>query len=71
MERRTRGRGMTNRDYWLKLFSENDVALASAIILCERFVTDEQLTNKKEYITKQISKLNEEVSNDVIKEVFS
>lgn len=71
MERRTRGREMTNRDYWLKLFSENDVALASAIILCERFVTDEQLTNKKEYITKQISKLNEEVSNDVIKEVFS
>lgn len=62
---------MTNRDYWLKLFSENEVALASAIILCERFVTDEQLTNKKEYITKQISKLNEEVSNDVIKEVFS
>lgn len=38
---------MTKRDYWLKLFSENDVALASAIILCERFVTDEQLTNKK------------------------
>lgn len=62
---------MTKRDYWLKLFSENDVALACAIILCERFATNEQLTNGKEYIIEQISKLNEEISNDIIKEVFS
>mgnify|MGYP005962035391 FL=1 len=61
---------MTKRDYWLKLFSENDVALTCAITLCKRFSTDEQLTNGKEYITEQISKLDEEVSNDVIKEVF-
>lgn len=54
---------MTKREFWIKLFSQNDVALACAIILCERFATEEQLTNGKEYILEQISKLNEEVKN--------
>lgn len=29
---------MNNREFWLKLLSENDTVLASVIILAERFV---------------------------------
>ncbi len=32
---------MTQKEFWLKLFNENDTALASAIILVNRFVNNQ------------------------------
>lgn len=61
---------MTKREFWLKLFSENDTALASAIILCERFVTDEQLENGKDYIGIRKKELYEEMPESKILKVF-
>lgn len=61
---------MTKREFWLKLFSENDTALASAIILCERFVTDEQLKNGKDYIKTYKKDLYEEMPKSKILKVF-
>lgn len=34
---------MTYKEFWLKLFNENNIALTCAIILINRFVTEEQL----------------------------
>lgn len=45
---------MTKRELWLKLFSESDVALASAIHFCERFVTPESLENGSEFISEKV-----------------
>lgn len=61
---------MTKKDFWLKLFSENDTALASAIHLCERFVTDEQLERGADFIKEKIKELDEEVPEEQILEVF-
>ena len=61
---------MTERDFWLKLFSENDTALAGAIILCERFVTEDQLQRGKEYIESRKKKLYEEMPLNKIQSVF-
>ena len=41
---------MTKREMWLKLFQENNTALATAIHLCERFVTLEGLEKNEEFI---------------------
>lgn len=61
---------MTQKEFWLKLFAENDTALASAIILCERFVTPEQLESGKEYIKQRKKELYQKVPEDKIKEIF-
>ena len=61
---------MTKREFWLKLFSENDTALASAIILCERFVADEQLENGKDYIETHKKELYEEIPEDKMLKIF-
>lgn len=62
--------GMTKRDLWLKLFSENDTALASAIHLCERFITTEQLENGEDFINQKRKELYLEVPKEVIEEIF-
>lgn len=62
---------MTQKEFWLKLFNENDTALASAIILVNRFVNKEQLESGKEYIRSEVHKLYEEMPEDVVKSVFS
>ncbi len=61
---------MTEKEFWLKLFSENDTALASVIILAERFVNEKQLESGKEYIEKRKKELYEEVPLERIKETF-
>ena len=61
---------MTKREFWLKLFSENDTALASAILLCERFVNMEQLERGEEYITACKKSLNDIVSEELYQAVF-
>lgn len=61
---------MTKREFWLKLFSENDTALASAIILCERFVNMEQLERGEKYITDCKKSLNDIVPEKLCKTVF-
>lgn len=61
---------MTKRDFWLKLFQENDTALASAIHLCERFITDEQLKNGEDFLEQKRKELYEEVPEEVIQAVF-
>lgn len=61
---------MTKKEMWLKLLGENDIALTSAIILIERYVTEEQLKSGSEYIQLRKQELNDEVSEDVIKSIF-
>ena len=62
---------MTKREFWLKLFQENDTALACAIHLCERFVDEKSLQSGSEFIAQKKSELNNEVPSEVIAEVFS
>lgn len=64
---------MTKKEFWLKLFSENDTALASALILVEhfeRYVNVEQLERGNKYIRSEVQKLYEEMPEDVVKSVF-
>lgn len=61
---------MTRKDFWLKLFAENDTALSSALILLDRFATEEQLTDGREYIESRIKELYEEMPLDVIQATF-
>lgn len=61
---------MTNRELWLKLFSENNVALATAIHLCKRYVTDQQLQADKDFILAKVSELQEEVPEEQIDFIF-
>ena len=61
---------LTQKEFWLKLFNENDTALASAIILVNRFVNKEQLESGKEYIRSEVQKLYEEMPENVVKSVF-
>lgn len=44
---------MTNKDFWLKLLSQNDTALASVIILAERFNNPELSPNEKECLVNK------------------
>lgn len=61
---------MTKREFWLKLFNENDAALACAIHLCERYINNEQLESGEEFISQKRRELYEEVSQETIVEVF-
>lgn len=61
---------MTKRELWLKLFQENDTALACAIHLCERFLDDNQLYNGREFIQQKRSELEEKVSREQMIKVF-
>ncbi len=62
---------MTQKEFWLKLFNENDTALASAIILVNRFANKEQLERGEKYIRGRVHELYEEMPEDVVKSVFS
>lgn len=61
---------MTKREFWLKLFSENSIALASAIHLCERFVTDEQLKSGANFIEEKRKELDDPMPQEIIDAVF-
>ena len=61
---------MTEKEFWLKLFSENDTALASVLILVDRFVTEESLASGAEYIEQRKKELYNEMPEDKIKLVF-
>lgn len=62
---------MTRKEFWLKLFEENDTALASALILVDRFATEEQLQRGKEYIESRKKELYEEMPLSEIQSVFT
>ena len=62
---------MKKREVWLKLFSENDVALACAIHLTERYCQDtEALARNKDFIIKKITELDKEVSAKEVAKIF-
>lgn len=61
---------MTEKEFWLKLFSENDTALASVLILVDRFVTEESLASGAEYIEQRKKELYNEMPEDKIKLIF-
>lgn len=61
---------MTKREFWLKLFSENDVALATAIHLCNRFIDEDQLKSGSSFIMDKINELDDEISQEQIDDVF-
>ena len=61
---------MTKREFWLKLFNKNDIALASAIHLCERFVTSESLENGSEFISEKVKELNNIIPQKDVEIIF-
>ena len=61
---------MTKREFWLKLFTENNVALASAIHLCERYIDDKSLTNGTDFIQGKIKELDNPMPEEQIIDVF-
>jgi len=61
---------VTRKEFWLKLFAENDTALASTLILVKRYVTSEQLEKGKEYIESRKKELYEEMPLSEIKLIF-
>lgn len=63
-------RKLTKKEVWLKLFSENDTALASAIHFCERFVTEESLENGRDFIEQKKKELYSEFPINVARELF-
>lgn len=61
---------MTKKELWLKLFQENDTALACAIHLCERFVTPESLERGQDFIIQKRRELNEDVAQETVEAIF-
>lgn len=61
---------MTKREFWLKLFTENDTALASAIHLCERFVNEKSLENGSDFLEQKRRELYNDVPTEQVVEVF-
>ena len=61
---------MTQKEFWLKLFTENDTALAAVLILVDRFITQEQLERGKTYIESRKKELYEEMPLSDILSVF-
>lgn len=61
---------MTKKEYWLKLFEENNVALACAIHLCERFADDVQLVKGRQFIEQKVEELSNIIDDKIIKETF-
>lgn len=64
---------MTNRQFWVKLFSENDVALIAAINSVQRSTPSEYSPlndSEMEYIMKQKQWLNEKADDSIVEEVF-
>lgn len=61
---------MNKKELWLKLFNENDTALACAIHFCERFITDESLQNGADFIAVKKAELYEEIPPELVATVF-
>ena len=62
---------MTRKEFWLKLFEENDTALASALILVDRSITEEHLQKiDRNYIESRKKELYEEIPLSEIQSVL-
>lgn len=61
---------MTKREFYLKLFSENDTALICAVLLTQRFANKGSLNSGREYILTNIKQLYEEVPDSEVAKVF-
>lgn len=61
---------MTKKDVWLKLLTENEVALASAIHLCERYIKYDELIKNKEFIERKREELHNEVPQEDVNSLF-
>lgn len=61
---------MTKRELWLKLFTENDVALASAIHMCEKFIDKNISNTEREFIKEKVNELDKIMAKDHIEDVF-
>ena len=61
----SREQRMTNREFWLQLFQNNDIALISAITLCQRFAPGGDIKEgQKEYIAEKKKWLDEDAPPD-------
>ena len=61
---------MTYKEFWLKLFNENNIALTCAIILINKFVTEKQLQQGQDFILKEKEILNKIVPEEIVKNTF-
>ena len=61
---------MTKREFWLKLFAENNFAFAAALVLVERFTDVQSLKKGEDYIKEREKELNEEVPPEYVEQVF-
>lgn len=57
---------MCNKELWLKLLSQNDTALASLILLSERYITMKQIQEGQDFIDKKKKWLYEEADPEKI-----
>ena len=58
---------MTKKEMWLKLFEQNDFALAMAIHLCERFGNENY---NEDFMQQRIKELNIEIPESKVKDIF-
>lgn len=62
---------MTKKEMWLKLFEQNDFALAMAIHLCERFGSEDYNKDyNKDFMQQRINELNTEIPESKVKDIF-
>lgn len=61
---------MTKKELWLKLFTENDVALASAIHMCEKFIDKNISDKEREFIKEKVKELDKCMTKEQIENVF-
>lgn len=58
------GGTMNNKEFWIKLLSENDTVLASVIILAERFIKQELSQGEQDYIQEKKKWLYEKAPDE-------
>jgi len=62
---------MTKKEMWLKLFNENEVALACAIFFCEKNCSNIDILKKNEaFIKEKIKELDEEIAHENMNKIF-
>lgn len=57
---------MTIKEFWLRLFAQNDIALACVIHSCEKSLIKEFSENSKDFIQNKIEELYEEAPQELI-----
>lgn len=61
---------MTKKEFWLRLFNTNDIALAAAIHLIERYVDGKQIDAGAEFLLQKRRELKLPMNSKIVEVVF-